>query len=437
MVLLNLPPVDYRQRQQEAAVLLNGGAMLVLAQPQSYRNSTVEGVYRQDSLFHYLTGFGETDAALLIRPKGSNQDIESVIFLRDKDPIAELWNGARLGVAAAKDQLAIDAAYPWDQLWPKLPELLVGSKALYFPLGLHADNDRKVIEALRKTRTLGARTNGGILPVFDSQIVSGALRIIKRPEEISRMRAAAAITRGAFKTVLHSLKPEMNEREVHGILVGEFLRGGAEMEAYGSIVAAGSAACCLHYRDNNKPLKAGELLLIDAGCQVDNYASDVTRTFPINGKFSAEQKSLYEIVLKSQKDAISECRPGASWQDVQTKAFRSMTEGLIEIGLIKVGVEESMTNNLHKKFCPHSISHWIGLDVHDAGIYSEDGKPVPFRPGMYFSVEPGIYINPDDDTVPPGFRGIGIRIEDDVLITESGCEVITDGIPKEVSEICR
>ncbi len=209
------------------------------------------------------------------------------------------------------------------------------------------------------------------------------------------------------------------------------------MEAYGSIVAGGENACILHYRDNNMPLKDNELILIDAGSQVDNYASDVTRTFPINGKFTPAQKSLYEIVLKSQKDCIAACKPGANWQETQLIAFRSIAQGLIDIGLIKTSLDEAIEKNLHKHFCPHSISHWIGLDVHDAGVYAVDGKPVPFQPGMYFSVEPGIYIDSADQTVPPEYRGIGIRIEDDVLITETGCEVITAGIPKEVSEICR
>lgn len=434
---LSLPLVNYRDRLQDVYALLDGASMLVLAQPQTYRNSTVEGIYRQDSWFYYLTGFNETDAALLLRPKSQKNDYEAVLFLRDKDPVAELWNGTRLGVKDATLKLAVDLAYPWEQLWQKLPEFITGTKGLYFSLGLNPDSDRKVIEALRKARTLGARTNGGVLPVFDSQNISGALRIIKRPEEVARMDAAAKITRQAFDRVLEELKPGMNEREIHGILMGEFLRRGADMEAYGSIVAAGSAACCLHYRDNNKPLHAGQLLLIDAGCQVDNYASDVTRTFPIDGTFTKEQKELYEIVLQSQKDAIAVCRPGATWQDAQNRAFRTITEGLIAIGLIKVGVEEALVTNLHKKFCPHSISHWIGLDVHDAGVYSVDGKPVEFKPGMYFSVEPGIYIDPTDDSVPEGYRGIGIRIEDDVLITDQGNRVVTAGIPKEVAEISR
>ena len=435
--MLDLPKIDFRARLDRAVQLLDGNAMLVMAQPQGYRNSTVESQYRQDALFHYLTGFGETDSALLIRGNRAKGDGQVTLFLRDKDAVAELWNGLRLGVTAAKSKLAIDEALPWDQLWTKLPELLVGSPGLYFSLGLIPDTDRRVIETLRKVRVMGARTNGGLIPIYDSANISGPLRIVKGTEEVARMRAASVITRGAFKKVLTALKPGMNEREVYAILMGEFLAGGAEMEAYGSIVAGGSNACVLHYRDNNMPLKDGELILIDAGSQVDNYASDVTRTFPINGRFTAAQKALYEIVLKAQKDAIAACKPGANWQEVQMVSFRTIAQGLIDIGLIKTNIDEALEKNLHKHFCPHSISHWIGLDVHDAGVYAADGKPVPFRPGMYFSVEPGIYINANDETVPAEYRGIGIRIEDDVLITESGCDVITAGIPKEISEITK
>jgi Xaa-Pro aminopeptidase len=427
--------VPYQMRLQEVASRLGNHAMLVFAQPQSYRNGTVEGIYRQDSWFYYLTGFSETDAALLIRGHKSPSEGQVTLFLRDKDALAELWNGRRLGVALAKERPGIHEAFAFDQLWTKLPELLGGCQGLYYSLGVHPDNDRKVIESLRKARTIGARSNAGLLPVFDSHTISNEFRIIKRPEEIARMEAAAKITRQSFESVLKSLKPGMTERTVHGQLMGSFLQLGADMEAYGSIVAGGDNACCLHYRDNNAPLIDGDLLLIDAGCQFDNYASDVTRTYPIGGKFAPAQKSLYEITLRAQKAAFEECKPGSNWQNVQNKCFRELTLGLISIGFIQESVDDALAKNLHKVFCPHSISHWIGLDVHDAGLYSENGEPVPFRPGMYFSVEPGIYIPKDYDKVPPEYRGIGIRIEDDVLITETGYRILTEGIPKEVDEI--
>lgn len=430
-----LSTISYESRLRDVANQLGDQAMLVFAQPQGYRNATVESQYRQDSWFYYLTGFSETDAALLIRGFKSPEDEQVILFLRDKDALAELWNGRRLGVEAAKSRSGIHCAYAWDSLWTKLPELLQGARGLHYSLGLQADNDRRVIETLRKVRLLGQRTNGSLMPIHDTLAISGAMRVIKQPEEIERMEAAASATRKAFDEVLKVLQPGLNERTIHGVLLGEFLKNGAEMEAYGSIVAAGDNACCLHYRDNNAPLVSGELLLIDAGSQVDNYASDVTRTFPINGKFTPAQKALYQVTLNAQLAAFEECKPGSNWQKVQNRCFRVLTEGLIELGFIQESVDDALAKNLHKVFCPHSISHWIGLDVHDAGLYAENGEPVPFRPGMYFSVEPGIYIPKDYDKVPAEYRGIGVRIEDDVLITSEGRRILTAGIPKSVEDI--
>ena len=435
--MLSLPKVNYRARVDRVMALLDGHAMLLTAQPQPYRNSTVETLWRQDSFFYFLTGFSETDAALLLLPHREAKEPRVILFLRDKDPVAELWNGLRLGVSAAKETLSIDEAYAWEDLWTKLPSLLSGAKGLSYSLGHWPDNDRKVIDALRKHRMLNARNAVGLLPISDPAQFSAVTRILKAPEEIARMKAAAGITKTAFKRVLSELKPGQTERDVHATLLHEFLKGGAEMEAYGSIVAGGSHACVLHYRDNNATLRDGALLLIYEGSKVYNYASDVTRTFPINGRFSAPQKALYSVCLASQKAAIAAAKPSATWVDVQDAAFKTLAQGLIDLGLIKLPLAEAMEKNAHKHFCPHSISHWIGLDVHDAGRYMENGKPVPFQPGMYFSVEPGIYINSNDATVPEEYRGIGIRIEDDVLITASGNEVLTDGIPKEISEIER
>lgn len=435
--MLDLPIVNYGERLKAVIERLDGHAMLLMAQPQAYRNSTVEAAWRQDAFFYYLTGFNEPEAALLILSNRAAGEPRVLLFLRDKDPTAELWNGLRMGVADAKSRLPIDDAFSINELWTKLPTLLGTSKGLYYSLGQSSENDRRIIECVRKHRVGAARNAMGMLSLLDPALIGGVLRVIKRPEEIARMRAAAGITKNAFKQVLKDLSPSQTERDIHATLLREFLKGGAEMEAYGSIVAGGNNACVLHYRDNNAPLRDGDLVLIDAGSQVDNYASDVTRTFPVNGKFSPSQRALYEICLQSQKDAISQAKPGNSWMTVQDAAFKTLAQGLVDLGLIKTSLTEAMEKHAYKHFCPHSISHWIGLDVHDAGQYRDDAGPVSFRPGMYFSVEPGIYINRNDESVPKEFRGIGIRIEDDVLITETGCDVLTFGIPKEVSEVER
>jgi Xaa-Pro aminopeptidase len=435
--MLRLPEINFRSRLDRVISELNGQALLVMAQPLAYRNGTVESPWRQDSLFYYLTGFSETDAALLLLSHREQSEPRVILFVRDKDPHAELWNGVRLGVTAAKARLAIDEAYVWEDLWSKLPGLLSGASGLHYSLGVWHDYDRKVIEALRKHRSAGARNVQSLLAVSDPAVISGSLRIKKTSEEVARMKAAAQITAKAFARVLKDLRPGQTERSIHGTLVHEFLLGGADMEAYGSIVAGGNNACVLHYRDNNAVLHDGDLLLIDAGCQVDNYASDVTRTYPISGRFSHPQKALYSVCLEAQKKAINAAKPGASWVDVQDAAFRALTLGLIDVGLIKASVDEAIEKNLHKHFCPHGISHWIGLDVHDAGAYKSAGAPIAFEPGMYFSVEPGIYINSSDTSVPEEFRGIGIRIEDDVLITAEGNEVLTKDIAKEICDIER
>ncbi len=442
--MLNLPPINYRARLDRVISALNGQSMLLFAQPQGYRNSTVEGPWRQDSMFYYLTGFSETDAVLLIlshkdatKDSKDSRDSRVLLFLRTKDPVAELWNGLRMGVTVAKEKLAIDEAFGMEEFWAKLPVLLSGSTGLQYALGGRPDVDQKVVESLRKLRASLARNGAGLLPISDPTLIIGAHRLLKSPEEISRMKAAAEITRKTFAVILSELSPSISERDVHATIMHQFLKGGAEMEAYGSIVAGGDHACVLHYRDNNMPLVDGELLLIDAGSQVDNYASDVTRTYPINGKFSPAQKALYEICLRSQKIAIALAKPGGTLVEIQDAAFRSLAEGLIEIGLINMPLPEAIEKAAYKHFCPHSISHWIGLDVHDAGLYSIKGKAVLLEPGMYFSVEPGIYINSDDMSVPEQYRGIGIRIEDDVLITENGNVVLTGHIPKEISEIER
>lgn len=432
---MTLPSIDYHGRIQRVLDSLNGSALLILAQPQAYRNSTVEAPWRQDSFFYYLTGFSETDSALLLLSHRKVGESRAILFTRDKDPVAELWNGRRLGIQAAKDFLPVDEVFVWEDLWAKLPSLLGGANSVHYSLGHWPDCDRKFVESLRKHRAQNARSVSGLLSIIDPAIVSGKMRIKKSPEEIFRLRAAMEITKNAFFEVKKDLRPGLNERQIHSKLLWNFLNAGAEMEAYGSIVAAGDNACVLHYRENNAYLRDGDLLLIDAGCQVDNYASDVTRTFPINGTFNVAQKALYEVCLAANIDAISHAKPGVTLPEIQDVAFRSLVKGLIDIDLIKGSIDEAIAKNLHKNFCPHSISHWIGLDVHDAGLYSENGQFTKLEAGMYFSVEPGIYIDPGNMTVPEEFRGIGIRIEDDVLITPEGHEVLSAGIPKLVKDI--
>ena len=429
-----ITPINYRARMERCLDLIPGGAMLVLSQPAALRNSNVEHPYRQDSVMHYLTGFEEPESALLLlskAPKGERM----IMFVREKDPVAELWEGLRTGTAAAPSRVGVDKAYRIDQLWDMLPQLLGESDKLFYHFGVSAHDDEKVIGAIQRHKRLIGRTRGWQLPVFDAWGVAGQMRLHKTPEEVERMRAAAAVTRATFKKIYETVRPGQNERDVHGLILGEFLRGGGDMEAYGSIVAGGANACVLHYRSNNMPLRDGELLLVDAGAQRDYYASDVTRTFPVGRKFTPEQKALYEIVLSAQDAALAVARPGSSLPAIHEAGLDVLVDGLRDIKLLAGTRDEIKEKQTYKRFFPHNTSHWIGMDVHDVGDYTENGKPLALAPGMYFSVEPGLYVDPTDDAAPPAFRGIGIRIEDDVLITLDGKEIITSGIAKSVAEL--
>lgn len=426
--------IDYRGRQNRAAAFLDGGALLLIAQPTAYRNSTVEHHYRQDSFFHYLTGFEEPEAAFLFLSHHAEGD-RAYLFLRDKDPHAELWEGRRLGPEAALRSLPVDRTFSFKTFWDKLPGLLGDATSLHYHFGTSVANDEKVIAALTQHRRMRARARAGLLPVHDALEVAGRLRLIKESAEVERMRKAAAITGQTFRKVYAAVRPGMNEKEVYGLIAGEFLQAGGDMESYGTIIAGGRNACILHYRENNMALADGDLLLIDAGAQFEYYASDVTRTFPVGKRFSPAQKSLYEIVLAAQMAAIGKATVGSTLPAVHEAALHVLVDGLRDLKLVEGSRDEVIEKQTYRRFYPHSTSHWIGMDVHDVGEYTRQGNPVPLESGMYFSVEPGLYIAPDDEHAPPAFRGIGIRIEDDVLVTNHGPDVLTAAIAKDPTEL--
>jgi Xaa-Pro aminopeptidase len=432
---MTLRPIDYRARHARAAAMMEQGALIVMSQPTAYRNSTVEHSWRQESFFHWLTGFEEPGSCFVLlanRPEGERAHI----FVREKNPERELWDGRRLGVDAAGKTLAVDHAYSSETFWKTLPDLLGDAQRLWYNFGLSEEYDRQFITTLGQHKArFGKKNLSCRLPVYDSLYLAGLLRLKKTPDEVERMRAAAGITRKTFEKIYQSVRPGMSEKDVYGIIQGEFLKNDADMESYGTIIAGGTNACVLHYRDNNQPLRDGELLLIDAGAQFQYYASDVTRTFPVGKQFSSEQKALYDIVLRSQKAAIAKSTVGSSLPDIHDEAVAVLTEGLIDLKFLKGSKDEIIESHAYRRFYPHSTSHWIGMDVHDVGVYQQEGQPVALEPGMFFSVEPGLYVQPEDDTVPAAFRGIGIRIEDDVLVTAGGPDVLTTGIAKEIAEL--
>jgi Xaa-Pro aminopeptidase len=429
-------PIDYRARIARVVKELDGGVLVVPSQPEAVRNSSVGHHYRQESFFHWLTGFVEPEAALVLsstKPEGER----ATLFLRERNPERELWDGRRVGVERAKERMPmIDRARPIEAFWDELPDLIGDADKVFFPLGLHEEYDRRFIKALNAHKgRYGKQQLAARLPVHDAYELAGRVRLRKESAEIERMRAAAAATRKTYETVFRSVRPGMNEREVHALLVGGFLGHGGEMEAYGSIVAGGVNACILHYHENDQPLRDGELLLIDAGAQVEYFACDVTRTFPVGKTFTPEQRALYDVVLAAQKAAIAAAVVGSSLGRIHDTAIEHLVDGLLHLKIMQGSREEIIAKQAFRRYYPHGTSHWIGMDVHDVGVYRRRGEHLPLEAGMYFSVEPGLYVDPADTAAPEAFRGIGIRIEDDVLVTAAGPDVVTAGIAKEPREL--
>jgi Xaa-Pro aminopeptidase len=434
---MGLPPIDYARRLKGLREKLGANALLLLSQPTAVRNRDVYHQYRQESFLHYLTGFEEPHCAFLYvpnRPEGQ----QILMFLRSKDPVAEQWDGRRLGVEAAPDTLSVDIAYPIQEFWEKLPQLLHGHDGLYYQLGLDNQADIQLIEALKGTRRIKPRHVDHLIPIYDAEALAGDLRLIKGPEEIARMKVAADITAKGFSRVLRELKPGLNEKQVQSFLLSEYLYHGADMEAYPGIVAGGKNACILHYVENNATLNDGELLLIDSGCQYQYYASDVTRTLPIGKTFTAPQRDLYQVVLEAQLQSIKLAVPGQSLAKIHEKSRDVLIDGLIDLRILTGSRSKIIEDNSFKKYYPHGTSHWLGMDVHDVGPYmGSDKAPMgrTLEPGMCFTIEPGLYLNAEDKDIPEPFRGIGIRIEDDILVTDRTPDVITAAIPKSVQDL--
>jgi Xaa-Pro aminopeptidase len=316
-----------------------------------------------------------------------------------------------------------------------LPELLVGSEKVFYRVGLSAENDRKVLDALEKNRRSQGRTGKALPPIKDPNEVVGEMRLFKSPDEIALLRKACQISAQAHKAAMKEVRPGMNEFEVEALIDYIFRKNGCQRVGYGSIVAGGKNAACLHYRSNNEPLKDGDLLLIDAGGEFDYYTADITRTFPVGKKFTAAQARVYDLVLKVQKECVSMAKPGAKLPDIHKHAYEGLTEGLLSLGLLMGAKDDIVKNSGFRRFYPHGTSHWLGMDVHDLGLYLKNGEPRPLEPGMVFTIEPGFYVQPTDLDGTAEYRGIGIRIEDDIVITTSGCEVLTKDAPKERAEI--
>ncbi|MBT9590113.1 MAG: aminopeptidase P N-terminal domain-containing protein [Thiobacillus sp.] len=421
---------NHVQRRARLAATLGDGIAIVSTAPEVPRNRDSHYPYRHDSYFYWLTGFTEPEAVVVMVGGAAPK---SILFCRDKDASREIWDGFRYGPQAAQAHFGFDAAYSITELDARLPDLMGNRERLAYAVGDNPAWDARVIGWLNAVR---AKTRQGVIApgeIVDVRHALDEMRLIKDAHELALMRRAAEISTGAHRAAMRITRPGGHEYEVEAELLSAFRRGGAEAPAYNSIVASGANACVLHYVFNNKPLRDGDLLLIDAAAEFGSYAADITRTFPVNGRFSAAQKDAYELVLAAQIAAIDEVRPGSHWNAPHEAAVRVLTQGMIDLKLLEGSVDGLIEANAYTRFYMHKTGHWLGLDVHDAGEYKIDGAWRPLQTGMTLTVEPGLYIRPADD-VPEALWNIGIRIEDDVVVTESGCEVMTSP-PKTVAEI--
>lgn len=421
-----------RRRQQLLAKMAPGSAALIFAAPEVTRSADSEYPFRQNSDFWYFTGFNEPEA-LLVLIKSDDTHNHSVLFNRVRDKTAEIWFGRRLGQDAAPEKLAVDRALAWDELNEQLFQLLNGLDVVYHAQGQYDFADAAVFHALDKLRR-GSRQNlTAPATLTDWRPWVHEMRLFKSEEEIAVLRRAGEITALAHTRAMEKCRPGMFEYQLEGEILHEFNRHGARFPSYNTIVGGGENGCILHYTENESPLQDGELVLIDAGCEYQGYAGDITRTFPINGKFTPAQREIYDIVLASLDAALELYRPGTSMQEVTQEVVRIMIVGLAKLGILKGDVDQLISENAHRPYFMHGLSHWLGLDVHDVGVYGPD-RSRTLEPGMVITVEPGLYIAPDAD-VPPQYRGIGIRIEDDILITETGNENLTASVVKRPDDI--
>ncbi|PXX96618.1 Xaa-Pro aminopeptidase [Halomonas sp. LBP4] len=423
---------EYRARRQALmASLPAGSAVLLPGAALVTRSRDSEFPFRQDSDFHYLTGFPEPDALLVLLP--GRAEGESVLFCQDRDPALEAWTGIRLGAEGAVREHGVDQAFGNAERDERLEALLDGRRALYLLL---ANNEALVLADELRGRLAGRVRRGARPPEAFADIAPllHAQRQVKSEAELALMRHAAEVSARAHVRAMQAARPGLAEYQLQAELEHEFRWQGGSGPAYASIVGGGANACVLHYIENAARLRDGDLVLIDAGGEFDLYAGDITRTFPINGRFDGAQRSLYELVLGVQERAVDAVRPGATLAEIHDLVVYGLTEGLIGLGLLEGEVQARIEDDSYRRFYLHSTSHWLGLDVHDVGTYRRDGEPLPLEPGMVLTIEPGLYV-PADDDIPEAFRGIGIRIEDDVAVTATGHEVLSAGVPKRVAEI--
>lgn len=418
-----------RQMGKSSIAIVPGASEQVRSRDTHYR-------FRQDSNLRYLSGFPEPEAVLVLIPGRESGQV--ILFCREKDRSKEIWDGFREGPEGAIENYAMDDAFPISDMDEILPGLIEGKEKVYYSMGLYPELDKHLTGWINHIR---AQSRSGVNPpgeIVDMDHLVHEMRLIKSASELKVMRKAAKISADAHTRAMQVCKPGMHEYQLQAEIEFDFARQGAEAPAYSSIVGGGANACILHYIENRSPLSEGDLVLIDAGCEYEGYAADITRTFPVSGQFSAEQRALYEIVLDAQHAAIEACRVGRRFIEPHEASVRVITRGLIDLGLLKGSLDELIEKREYARFYMHRVGHWLGMDVHDVGDYKVEGASGDWREfevGMVTTIEPGIYIHQDDTKVPKRWRGIGIRIEDDVAIRKSGPEILTNAVVKSPDEI--
>ncbi len=419
------------RRNKLGSMLPKNSAVVIAGASMQYRNADSSYAFRQDSNFWYLSGFNEAESTLVLLINEKN-NVQSIAFVPEKDELKEIWDGYRAGPEGAMKDYGFDLAFNNTEIDQRLPDLLAGHNQVFYPVGKNQTLDADIIEWIKSAKSKDRHSSA--IDIADASSKVGNQRLIKDEDEIKIMKKACQISAEAHVEAMKFVKPGMTEQEMEAFYQYEFSKRGGRFSAYTPIVAGGENACVLHYVENSKQLKDGELLLVDAGCEFELYASDITRTYPINGKFTAPQLAIYEVVLEAQFKSIEAISTNNNVMDAQIISEKVITQGLIDLGILQGSMEELHAAGAFKDFYMHKIGHWLGIDVHDAGDYMEDGDYMKFKPGMVTTVEPGIYISSSSD-VEDKWKGIGIRIEDDILVTAEGNENLTAFVPSDPKEI--
>ncbi|WP_051026249.1 aminopeptidase P family protein [Bdellovibrio bacteriovorus] len=422
----------FSERRKKAGEQIPGSALVVASHPEYIRNHDCHFPYRQDSNLFYLTGWEEPESVLIHRP---GLTPETVMFVRRRDVERETWDGFRYGPEGCEREFKIDKAYPFDELTKVAPQLLKEVDRVYYSQYKNQEMDHKMQDILQTVKALQGRMGNGLLAIHDADILLGELRLVKSEYELTQLREACEISAQAHLAAMRFTRPGVTERQVQGVLAHNFYMRGSAREGYNYIVASGNAATTLHYNFNDQVCKDGDLLLIDAGAEFNYYTGDITRTYPVNGKFTDEQARVYEGVLKVQKQICDYVKPGIFFKDLHDMGTSLLTDLMLDLGLLSGRKDDLIQALAQKKYYPHGIGHWLGMDVHDAGLYFKKNEPRPIEANMCFTIEPGLYIPADDASAPQKYRGIGIRIEDNLRVTSSGSENMTSSVPKEIADI--